>query len=341
MRFLILGAGAIGGYVGGSLALHGHAAAFLCRAATAAALRERGLRLTNPAGENILRPIVLETVAEALRMEPYDALLVAVKRYDTEAAIQPLLPIARELPPILCLQNGLDAEAELAGHFGEENVIPGTVLTAVARPAPNEIIVEKFRGMGVAAGHPATPEILRALEGAGLNPRLYPDAASMKWSKLLTNLTANPLSAILDMPPAEIFAHPGLFRVEMRQLCEALAVMRKLGARVVDLPGTPVRLLAFGARYLPAGIARPLMGRVLGRGRGGKMPSFHVDLHSGRGRSEVGFLHGAVADYGERVGVAAPVNRWLADTLAGLVDGAIPLGKYARRPDALLAELGM
>jgi 2-dehydropantoate 2-reductase len=335
MRFLVIGAGAIGGYAGGSLALNQHSVAFLCRPQTAARLRQEGLTITLPAGAASFTPEVHEAAEDALRTGSFDLAILAVKRYDLRAALEPLAPLGDRLPPILCLQNGVDAEAEIAQVLGGQ-VIPGTVLTAVARRAPGEIVVEKFRGMGVAGDHPLAAGLAGVLSDAGLNARHYPHAASMQWSKLLTNLTANPLSAILNLPPAKIFAHPGLFRLEMRQLREALAVMRKLGAKVVDLPGTPVRALAFGAR-LPAGVARPLLSPALGRGRGAKMPSFHVDLHSGRGRSEVGWLHGAVVRHGERVGVATPVNRWLSETLTSLVQGELPLNAY--RPEKVIAEL--
>ena len=58
----------------------------------------------------------------------------------------------------------------------------------------------------------------------------------MKWSKLLTNLVANASSAILAMTPDEIFSDPQLFKVEARQLKEALVVMGALGVPAVDLP---------------------------------------------------------------------------------------------------------
>jgi len=68
--------------------------------------------------------------------------------------------------------------------------------------------------------------------------------------------------AILNMTAAEVFNHPALFRLEMRMLREATAVMRALGFRVVDLPGVPVRALALGTK-LPGFLAHPLMHRRL------------------------------------------------------------------------------
>jgi 2-dehydropantoate 2-reductase len=158
----------------------------------------------------------------------------------------------------------------------------------------------------------------------------------MKWSKMLTNLLSNATSAILDLTAREVFAHPGLYRVEMEQLREALRVMDRLGLKAVDLPGTPVRLLAFAARYLPPGLSRPLMRKAVGGGRGGKMPSFHIDLYGSRKVTEVEFLHGAVARHAEENGLAAPVNRALADTLTALSLGKLDQAHFARRPERLL-----
>ena len=81
------------------------------------------------------------------------------------------------------------------------------------------------------------------------------------------------------------------------------------------------------------------MGKAVGGGRGDKMPSFHIDLHSGRGKSEVDFLHGAVVRGGERTKVPTPVNKLLTDTLLALTNGEIPLEEYAHQPEKLLANL--
>jgi 2-dehydropantoate 2-reductase len=78
------------------------------------------------------------------------------------------------------------------------------------------------------------------------------------------------------------------------------------------------------------------MMKVVGGGLGGKMPSFHIDLYAGRGRSEVEWLNGAVARYGEKSGVATPVNRILTDTLQAMTGGEIPLTGFSHQPEKLL-----
>jgi 2-dehydropantoate 2-reductase len=69
------------------------------------------------------------------------------------------------------------------------------------------------------------------------------------------------------------------------------------------------------------------------------MPSFHIDLHSGRGKSEVDYLHGAVVRAGGKAGVATPVNKVLTETLLALTNKEIPLEDFAGRPEKLLSRL--
>lgn len=343
MRILSFGAGAIGTYIGGSLALTGHAVAFVERPGVVERLEKRGLRLELSAAGKGLETVAPQQVRffpsleAALQAGPYDVALFALKSYDTRPALDEMRPWLDQMPPVLCLQNGVDNELALVEYLGAERVLYGTVTSAVGRRDAGDIVLEKLRGMGVAAGHPLAEDLVAALDAAGLNARLYPVAADMKWSKMLTNLVGNATSAILDMPPGEIFSHPGLYRLEMAQLRECLAVMKALGIHVVDLPGTPVRALAL-ATHLPPLFRKPVA-RVLGGGRGGKMPSFHIDLHSGRGKSEVSYLHGAVVRYGQQAGVLTPVNRLLTDTLLALTAGRLPLEEFARQPEKLLKML--
>jgi 2-dehydropantoate 2-reductase len=226
----------------------------------------------------------------------------------------------------------------IAEALGRDKVIYGTVTTAIGRRAPGDIVLERLRGVGVAKGHTLSDKVHAALDAAYLNSRLFDDAASMKWSKMLTNLIANPTSAILDLTAGEVFANMHLYKLEIEMLKECLAVMQAQGIAVVDLPGTPVRALAFAAR-LPLWLSKPFLSRAAGTGRGAKMPSFHIDLHSGRGKSEVEYLHGAVVRAGEKVKVSTPVNKMLTETLLALTNKEISLDEFAHKPEKLLIRL--
>lgn len=345
LKILSFGAGALGTYVGGSLALAGEQLVFLEQPAVVSDLRNRGLRLDltvdkrrkNPYAE-LLGPssfVVAASLEEALRYGPFDVALFALKAFDTAAALRGMQPLADKLPPILCLSNGVDNEPLIANLLGAGKVIPATVTSAIGRRGPGDIVLERLRGIGVASTHPLSDKLIAAADAALLNPSSYANAAAMKWSKMLTNLIANPTSAILDMTAAQVFANPGLYRVEIEMLRECLSVMKAQGIPVVDLPGTPVRALAFAAQ-MPWWLSRPLLARAAGSGRGGKMPSFHIDLHSGRGNSEVDFLNGAVVRAGQKFGVPTPVNQFLTQTLMALTHGDIPLNEFSHNPEKLL-----
>lgn len=348
LNILTFGAGAIGTYIGGSLVLTGHNVVFAERAEVAEELHERGLRLDLTLDKRrktkealLVEPssfVIASSLEDALRYGPFDVALYALKSFDTEAALEGIRPFADKMPPILCLSNGVDNERAIANVLGPDKVIHGTVTSAVGRRAAGNIVLEKLRGMGIASTHPLSDRLVATFNETLLNARAYSDPQSMKWSKMLTNLLANPASAILDMSAAEIYARTDLYKMEIDMLRECLAVMEAQNIEVVDLPGTPVRALAF-ATTLPLWLSKPLLGRAAGAGRGEKMPSFHIDLHSGRGKSEVDYLHGAVVRAGEKTGVPTPVNRLLTETLLALTNGEMILEKYAHKPEKLLAEL--
>ena len=339
LNVLSIGAGAIGTYIGGSLALKGHNLSFVERPEVATELQARGLHIVlGEEKHHIPNPKVFHSIGEALNAETIHVAIFALKSYDTPHFLNSIKDIPSHFPPVLCLSNGVENEPALAKVFGPNNVIAGTVTTAIGRQAAGDILLERLRGVGIGLGHPLSQRLVTAFQGAGLQARPFASSSAMKWSKMLTNLMANATSAILDMPPADIFAHPGLYRLEMKQLRETLAVMHAQGIRVVDLPGTPVRLLAFVIRTLPLSISRLLLARAVGSGRGAKMPSFHIDLHSGRGKSEVDYLNGAVVRAGENPGIHTPANALLNRTLLHLTDGSIPLEAYRHKPDRLLSE---
>lgn len=348
LKVLAFGAGAIGTYIGGSLALAGQQVVFVEQPRVVEDLRQRGLRLdltldkrrqmkdasrVDPASF-----VIVSTLEEALRYGPFDVALFALKSFDTRSALEGIKPYADKMPPILCLSNGVSNEAAIAEALGRDKVIYSTVTSAIGRRAAGDIVLERLRGVGIAKGHPLSETLNKTFDAAYLNSQLFDDANSMKWSKMLTNLIANPTSAILDMTAGEVFANRDLYKLEIEMLRECLAVMEAQGFKVLDLPGTPVRALAFATK-LPLWLSKPLLGRAAGAGRGAKMPSFHIDLHSGRGKSEVEYLHGEVVRAGERCNIPTPVNKALTETLLALTNKEIPPEEFAHKPENLLSKI--
>src|SRR5215212_8333072 len=348
LNVLVFGAGAIGTYIGGSLALAGHQLVFVEQPKVVDELRERGLRLDLTLDErrktkdaSRIDPSsfrIVSSLEEALRYGPYDVALFALKCFDTPTALEGIKPFADKMPPILCLSNGVSNELAIAEALGRDKVIYGTVTSAIGRRGAGDIVLERLRGLGVAKGHSLSEKLNTTFNTAYLNSQLFDDALSMKWSKMLTNLIANPTSAILDMTAGEVFANKDLYKLEIDMLRECLTVMKAQKIEVVDLPGTPARALAYATR-LPLWLSKPFLSRAAGAGRGAKMPSFHIDLHSGRGKSEVEYLHGAVVRAGEKFNVPTPVNKVLTETLMALTHKEIPLEEFAHKPRTLLSKV--
>jgi 2-dehydropantoate 2-reductase len=337
LRVLSFGAGAIGTYIGGSLALSGSPLVFIERPETAEHITALSLTIDGET-RTIQSPVVTTSIKQALEHGPFDIALFALKSFDTETVLNSLVPHKDHLPPILCLQNGVENETLISNILGEDKVVPGTITSAVGKLGLGQIVLDRFRGVGISGEHPLSNRLEQAFDDAGLNPTLISPPAAMKWSKMLTNLVANASSAILDMTPAEIFSHPGIFRLEIEQIREALLVMKAQNIPVVDLPGAPVKALAFAAGSLPLWLSRPVLAKAIGGGRGEKMPSFHIDLHGGRSQSEVSYLNGAVVRFGAQYSVLTPVNDFLTNTLLDLVAGNIPLSSYRRNPQKLLKD---
>jgi 2-dehydropantoate 2-reductase len=348
LKVLVFGAGAIGTYIGGSLALAGQQVVFVEQPKVVEELRQRGLRLdltldkrrrskdasrVDPASF-----VIVSTLEEALRYGPFDVALFALKSFDTQPALEGIKPYADKMPPILCLSNGVSNEPAIAAVLGKDKVIYGTVTSAIGRRGAGDIVLERLRGVGIAKGHPLSETLNDIFNTAYLHSQLFEDPDSMKWSKMLTNLLANPTSAILDMTARDVYANKNLYKLEIAMLRECLAVMEAQGFKVVDLPGTPVRALAFATR-LPLWLSKPLLGRAAGAGRGAKMPSFHIDLHSGRSKSEVAYLHGEVVRAGEKCNVPTPVNKVLTETLLAMTNKEIAIEEFAHQPEKLLSKI--
>ena len=351
MRFLVYGAGAIGGYIGGSLKLAGEDVTFLDRPEPAEMLRQRGITIHDAkyGTRNTKNLQLVTSIEEAYASKDvsvkrlYDCIIVAMKSFDTEGAMKALSSeqsaIRNSPSAILSFQNGIENEPTIASFIGKDNVIAGTVLTAIGVPQFGEIIVEKNRGVGVWSGHALSKQIASALTHAGIHTQLYKNAEAMKWSKMLTNIMANATAAICDLPTSKVLQHAGLYQIEIGALREALAVMKAKNIPVVGLPRTQTTALAFAVRNLPPTLYQPILIRMVGGGRGDKLPSFHLDLKAGRPKTEVSYLNGAIARHAEQIGLSAPINQKLSEILEAIVTGKVAWEEYRNRPEKLAREI--
>ncbi len=318
-RVLIIGAGAVGCFIGARLALAETEVSLVGRGALLAPVATAGLRLTEPDDDRFTDPLPLFTsLADACGGAPYDLGILTAKAYDTAAVVAELRAATRTPPPLLSLQNGVGNEETLADAFGPDRVISGAIETPVSLPAPGVVTVHRARyraGLAPVGSAPLAARVARLLIRAGLNLDLYSDYHRLKWSKLLLNLPANATCAILDWTPARVIHDPRIAPIESRAWQETFRTMRALGIRPVNLAGYPLAAIAPIVPALPPALLARVMARTVAGGRGSKMPSFHVALSAGK-RSEVRWLNGAVARAGSAVHVPTPVNAALTSVLS-------------------------
>lgn len=343
MRILIYGAGAVGSFLGGHLALAGHDVTLLGRAPLAHKVRDSGLQMTLADGT---RHVVQRNLRVALTLEEavgeggrFDWIAFTMKAYDTVPALHSILTVMPESPPIASFQNGVGNEDTIADALGDERAIAATVTTPVSVVEPGVVVEQRRRGVAVALDRPAAHTVFDSLQSTGLDVESAERRDALKWSKLLLNMTANVLPAILDMTPAQIFGQPDLFSIEWAALREALWVMALRDVPLINLPGAPARTLGMAVKSLPRPILRLLLKRQVAGGRGEKLPSLLAAMRAGERRTEVAWLNGAVVQAAQSMKRLAPVNHVLALTLSDIAAGRVPWDVYRHNPDMLLTAL--
>ena len=340
MRILVLGAGAVGSFLGWAVARGGGDTILVRRGHDGGANSRRPLTVVDPAGRMSTVEVGVVGGVGGVVAAPPDVVIVAVRQYDLPAALEALRALPRTA--VLTAQNGVGAEESAQSVRPAGPLLAASVTASVDRDPDGTVRWLRRGGVGLAAVRGEADAVLEplasALRAADMPVRRYGVAAAMKWSKLVANLVANATSGILDVDPRDIYADPRLFEVERAQLREALAVMRAQRLRPVDLPGAPVRLLAL-ATVLPAPLSRAAFRRVVGSARGGKDPSLRGAVRLG-GNTEVGWLNGAVERAGAVHGVSTPVNSALARLVMEASGDEDRRAWFRRRPDRLLAEIG-
>lgn len=313
MRVYIVGAGAVGTFLGDRLAAIGN--------------------------EIVYAPRTLPEVAPV----EADLALVTVKAYDTPGAVATLRAALGDAPAttIVTPQNGVGNEEVLAAAFGADRVV-AAALTIPVEAGPDGRGVAAKQGGGIAfapvGGSSAHNWLLAAFGSAGLPIRAVEDYRALKWSKLALNVVANAACAILDVTPERLVRYPDAFALELAAMREVREVMRARGIATLDLPRYPVRALQAIAS-LPAPVARAVLASRIAGARGEKPPSLLLDLRSGKARTEVGVLNGAVAHAAAEAGIEAPVNAALARVLDDIAHQPALWMRYRERPDALAAEV--
>lgn len=186
MKILILGAGAIGGYVGGRLHQSGADVTFLVRAGRNEALQRDGLVIRSTKGDVTQQ---VKTVTSGSEGGPYDLVLLTCKAYDLDSAMDAIAPAVGPDTTVVPLLNGMRHLEALDARFGAEKVVGGLARVGVAMNAQGHILhtspfaVISFGERDGKPGRPALAELDAAIKKSGIDGGLNANIVQDLWDK--------------------------------------------------------------------------------------------------------------------------------------------------------------
>lgn len=318
MRYVVIGAGAIGGTIGGRLGQHGHEVVLVARGAHADRLRDKGLRLLTPTGPVELHAPVATSPADVV-LTPDDVLVLAVKVQDAAGLLADwaAAPVGdstagRELP-VVCAQNGIAGERLALRWF--RRVVGVCVYLPASHLEPGVVISEgsPVSGGFVLGRYPRgrdelVEQVAADLAASGFATTVSDDVMAAKRGKLLDN-SGNALDAV---------CRPGEGYDGLRALArtEGEAVLAAAGLPPVGRGQALPQLIELGFHAAP----------VEGAGRLGS--SSWQSLHRG-GSVETDWLNGEIVHLGRLHGIQTPVN----EALQVLADASVRSGLGPRAFD--------
>ncbi len=236
MRLLVVGAGATGGYFGGRLAKAGRDVTFLLRPRRAAELEAGGLQVVSPHGDFALKPKLVTAGGIPSR---FDAILLTVKAYALEAALEDLAPAVGPDTLILPVLNGMRHMDVIAARFGKHALVGGLCkIPAQLDPEGRVLHLNGFHELiyGELDGS-RTPRIeaLHAfMQDAVFDARLSPAIVQEMWDKWVMLATLAGVTCLMRGSVGEIVAAQGGSDFVNRFLDEAAATAAAAGHRPSD-----------------------------------------------------------------------------------------------------------
>jgi 2-dehydropantoate 2-reductase len=323
VRFVILGAGAVGGTIGARLADSEHDVVLLARGEHARAMRMEGLRVAMPDRVITVKPPIVER-PEDLRLVVGDVLLLTTKTQDT-AALLDALP-SRDAP-VVCVQNGVANERIALRRFASVYAMVVMLPAVFLEPGRVDAQGTPFSGLLDVGRYPSgvdqiAVEVAAALSASGFVSEPVADVMRWKYAKLLRNL-GNALEAMsghdLDEQQMQIVKD-----LDARAKAEAITCYQAAGIS-----------WASDDEWMARRGTQVQWAPVEGRGRLGG--STWQSLARGTSGVEADHLNGEIVLLGRLHGVPTPVNAMLQRRLLQLARVGGAPGSV--RPDELLAEL--
>ncbi|MDO0934966.1 2-dehydropantoate 2-reductase [Streptomyces sp. DG2A-72] len=237
-------------------------------------------------------------VTDPAAIAEHTTAVVAVKAHHTPTAADWLRALARPEVTVLVAQNGVEHRERVLPYVGPARIVPSVVYLNVERTQPGHAILRRVGTHDVAVPDDADGVALAAeLNAGGIRTSTEADFTTVAWAKLLTNITANPLTALTGRR-AEVMRDPEIERIGRRIMAEAVEVGRADGAVLTD---EHIDRAMHWLQHVPEG----------------STTSMREDRLAGR-PLEHDALTGAVARAAERHGIDVPANRFVLALLSAI-----------------------
>jgi len=206
MKIAVMGAGGVGAYFGGLLALQGHEVALVARGEHLKALQQNGLTVNSIHGDFHLP---LQAVADPKEIGEVDLVLFTTKAFDTKSASEQILPILREDSIVLNLQNGVGNEEVMAEVIGQDRILAGLTYIETTIEAPG-VIAQKSKKRDIIFGElnkektVRAKEIYQILTDAGIPTVLSDDINKDIWKKFMFISSFSAITTITEAPAGEV-----------------------------------------------------------------------------------------------------------------------------------------
>jgi len=310
----VMGAGAVGCYLGGRLLAAGHDVRLVGRARVQSELAEHGLAVAAFDEEPARVPaerVAYESSAEALA--DCDVVLVCVKSAQTADVAAALADAMPSSSIAVSCQNGITNADRLRDGLDDRRVL-GAIVSFNVVPRGGGLFQQTTSGplMVEACADPRWRVVADALAAAGVHVEEQSDLAPHQWTKLLLNLN-NAISALSGAPTRDLVLVAGYRRVVAAVMAEGIAVLKAAGIRPAKLRGVPIAVFPFMLRR-----STPVV-RLFARSQIKIDPearsSMWQDLELRR-PTEVAFLNGEIVSLAENHGVGAPLNRRIGELIS-------------------------
>ena len=301
MRIAIMGAGGVGGCLGGLLGKAGNDVWLIVRGEHLEAIRANGLKLVRPDTEFVVHVNATDNPAE---VGPVDLVLFTVKTYQNRHVITTLKPLMGHQTSVITLQNGVESHEQLGAVLGPSNILPGAYWASSHILSPGvigeDVPAQISFGEIDDTDSLRSPDIRKVFRDAGIETEISLDPLQVLWEKFIVLSALAGITSAAQTRPKELLKYPDARTMFCNAMEESLAVGLAKGINLPD------NLVQDSLKYVD------------------NLPDFqnsmHGDYEAGR-PTELEALSGAVIRLGKQIGVKTPVHEFLYSVLLPHKDG--------------------